>query len=122
MSRMLIAAAALGASTASYSATIKEWECRDFISPADVLVTATVNDGRTSGSISVAGVTHMTAYRVAGFDRRWDFGEAEDGSYTYASIVSPDGKGTYYDFSGSDTAKPSMIMKFRQRPLPKERK
>jgi hypothetical protein len=115
MKQAIIAFVTLVITVSSYAAVLEEWECKDFISPANVLVTARINDGRTTGAISVAGVTHQTDFLVAGFDRRWDFGKRRDGYYTYSFIISPDGTGKYYDFSGSETAKPSMLMTCQQR-------
>ena len=119
MRTSLIAISALFLVSEAHAATIEEWECRDkFGSSEAVLAEAKVNEGRETGAISVAGVTHKTRYQVAGFDRRWDFGIQKDGTYTYAFIISPDGTGTYFDFGGAKTAKPSILMQCTQRTIP----
>lgn len=99
----------------SRSAALEEWECRDIYGASKILAKATVDDGGKTGAISVAGVTHKTAYAVNGFERRWDFGLRNDGSYTYAFIVRPDGAATYFDFGSSKTAKPSIFMQCKQK-------
>jgi hypothetical protein len=105
------------ADDAPTAAPVEAWECTDVLGDWDkIIVEAYVGKGRTAGSIRVAGVIHKTVYRVAGFQRRWDFGAKSDGSYSYAFIVDPDGSASYFDFSGSKTARPSMVMKCRMRP------
>ena len=54
------------------------------------------------GRVLVASTTQEASFRIAGLNRRWDFGddESEDG-YSYAFIIKPDGTGLYYDFSTS---------------------
>ena len=47
------------------------------------------------GKVSVAGITHRTRFKIAGFERRWDFGE----NLNYAFVINPNGDGAYYDFS-----------------------
>ena len=52
------------------------------------------------GKVSVAGTIHPAFFRIAGLNRRWDFGYGWDG-YPYAFVIKPDGTGLYYDFSTS---------------------
>ncbi len=70
------------------------------------------------GEVSVAGTTHPASFKVAGLDRRWDFGHdtTANGLWPYAFLIKPDGTGVYYDFSLSTdgTAKPSQIFQCEQ--------
>jgi hypothetical protein len=93
---------------------IEVWECTDIFADSEtVLVTATVEEGRKKGNISVAGVTHSARFEVAGFDRRWDFGELSR-SYRYAFVIEPDGDAAYFDFGGEKKANAKKVMKCRQ--------
>ena len=57
---------------------------------------------RDYGWVTVANAAHVASFRIAGLNRRWDFGDDESGdSYPYAFIIKPDGTGLYYDFSTS---------------------
>jgi hypothetical protein len=67
-----------------------------------IVVTTTINEDGETGTINVAGVTHQATYQVQGFDRRWDFGLQDDGSYNYAFVLKPDGTAIYYDFSNAE--------------------
>lgn len=54
------------------------------------------------GRVLVASTTQRASFRIAGLNRRWNFGDDESGdSYPYAFIIKPDGTGLYYDFSTS---------------------
>lgn len=68
-----------------------------------------------SGRVSVAGVTHLTRFQVAGLNRRWDWG-----GHQYAFVIEPDGTGAYYDFSVFDSvfgdAKPSQVFECQLSP------
>jgi hypothetical protein len=76
------------------------WSCSERYSrESAVLVVAIINEGRSSGSIRVAGTTYTTAFRTQGFDRRWDW---EESSESYAFVVAPNGDGAYFDFSFAD--------------------
>ena len=102
------------------AAPVETWECKDRYDFSDswknILVVATIDSGRTTGSVTVAGDTQSAQYRVAGFQRRWDFGPMKkNGGFTYSFIIDPNGEGSYYDFSQADTAKPSLFMTCRQR-------
>jgi len=95
---------------------VEKWECKDFLADGwkTVLVTATVDSGRASGTITVAGVTWYTDFEVQGFNRRWDFGPKTDPAL-YAFVINPDGTGAYYSFETAKETKPSMFMECRQR-------
>lgn len=113
------------ANTAVAQQVVEVWECTTlsstsklFIDWNNILVTSKIFEGREEGSIDVAGTTHRTIYRVEGFNRRWDFELADDFTYNYAFIISPDGYGKYFDFRNSETgesASPSMLMTCRQK-------
>ena len=54
------------------------------------------------GRVTVANTAHLASFRIAGLNRRWDFGDDESGDeYPYAFIIKPGGTGLYYDFSTS---------------------
>ena len=89
--------------------TTEKWRCFDRYDSgkkrALVKLTRVTEDGGKSGfgEVSVAGITHKASFKVEGFDRRWDFGdESIWDPYLYAFIIYPDGRGAYYDFSGTD--------------------
>jgi hypothetical protein len=63
----------------------------------NILLVATVNEDRTSGTIQVAGITHNARYWVEGIDRRWNWGDGKDWKYSF--IIKPDGSAAYYDLS-----------------------
>jgi len=96
---------------------VEKWECKDYSADGwkTILVTATVDNGRETGTIAVAGVTYYAAFHVAGFNRRWDFGPKSD-PVLYAFVIKPDGTGLYYDFETErHLTKASMVMECRQR-------
>ena len=87
----------------------EKWQCyaiTDY-AKATVLVELTrYGEGQRFGEVSVAGVTHRAYFQVAGFNRRWDFGE----ELNYSFIIHPDGAGGYFDFSAvkdGETTRPS---------------
>lgn len=95
MTRLIVALSLLGSATAVLGET---FECRD---PAEdknspVLVVATVNDDRETGTIKVAGVKYETDYWVNGFDRVWAW-DYEDEEPQFWLIIEPDGTGLYYE-------------------------
>ena len=97
--------------------SVERWECRDYLGSSwnDILVRATVDSGRASGTIEVAGVTWYTAFEVEGFNRRWNFGP-KDHSTRYAFVIAPDGISRYYDFaSESHKTKADAVMECRKR-------
>ena len=55
------------------------------------------------GTVSVAGIAYLAQFRVAGFDRRWDFGEGD--IFKYSFVIHPDGNGAYYVFFESKTGR-----------------
>jgi hypothetical protein len=112
---LLIASAT--ASAMGQAKPVEKWECKDFSADGwkEILVTATVDSGRETGTIAVSGATHKTRFQVAGFNRRWDFGETDRKTYKYAFVVEPNGEAAYYDFTTEAQTKPSILMKCRQR-------
>lgn len=96
---------------------VETWECVDGSDYEwkNILAVATVDSGRTSGTITVAGVTHRTAFHVEGFMRRWDFGERQGGGYRYSFQMQPDGTALYYDFRDAEQlSRASVVMECRQ--------
>ena len=95
--------------------SLETWRCfdrTDFNRRTPLVTLARL--GRRGG-VSVAGVDYSTDFRVEGLDRRWNFGEYEDG-WPYALLIKPNGSGLYFDFSSSDdgTAKPSQFFECEQ--------
>ncbi len=89
-------------------AKAEQWNCYDNeyssrVNSSKVIVVVTADTKNNTGKVKVAGTIHSARYSVKGFDRRWDFG-------SYAFLIEPNGYAFYYDFSSSDTAKPSMIL------------
>jgi hypothetical protein len=120
--RNLIAILLLTFSAMAQAEPIETWECKQYGSGGDsILVTATVEEGRKEGRISVAGVTHVAEFAVTGFDRRWNFGPKKRETFAshYAFIIMPNGEANYYDFTLEDTAKPSNRMWCSQKPAEK---
>ena len=69
------------------------WRCQSgtyWSEKGKIVVIATINKDKKSGSIKVAGTTHQASYKVDGFDRRWNFGLTADG-YDYSFVIRPDG-------------------------------
>lgn len=113
--RLILIAALVPTVAHAQAKPVERWECREKYSQNDaVLVRATVDSGRHSGTLTVAGVTYTTAFEVAGFNRRWDFGPKGD-RWRYAFIIDPEGDGSYYDFTSKTSGvMPSLILECRQ--------
>ncbi len=93
----------------SSGTTTEKWRCfgtYDFDKKTAVVkLTRVARNGEKSGlgEVSVAGITHKASFKIEGFDRRWDFGDESIGDpYLYSFVIDPSGRGTYYDFSGTD--------------------
>ncbi|VUX56210.1 exported protein of unknown function [uncultured Woeseiaceae bacterium] len=71
-------------------------------SSGTVVVVATINEDRITGTIKLAGATYQAKYHVQGFDRRWDFGLNAEYEYDLALVISPSGIALYYDFSRAE--------------------
>ena len=91
----------------SSGTTTEKWRCFDKFDfdkkTALVKLTRVTKDGEKSGfgEVLVAGVTYKALFKVKGLDRRWDFGlETRTGLHSYAFLITPNGGGAYYDFSG----------------------
>ena len=94
------------------------WECRAYSAQdwKHIIVKANASDDHKSGTIEVAGVKWETAFHVEGFNRRWDFGERKTGGHRYAFVITPDGRGRYYDFGEGDHAdRAADVMECRQK-------
>ncbi len=96
--------------------TIEVWQCQEYEygNWSNILVNATVNEGRESGEIFVSGVIHESTFEVDGFNRRWNFVLSEEGTYDFAFIMNPNGNASYYDFSLNKSTKPSMFLYCRE--------
>lgn len=113
--RIFAALVLLAASAATRAAPVEVWECRGVADSSEpVLVSATVDAGRSAGNISVAGVTHAAAFRVLGFNRRWDFGPQSRTGYPYAFVIEPNGDATYYEIGESGKEGARNFMKCAQ--------
>lgn len=66
----------------------------------EAVLMAVINEDGRSGTVKVAGVAHRARVTREGIDRRWDFDLGSNRVYKYAFVISPDGVGRYYDFSG----------------------
>ena len=118
---VLLIASATASAMAQKAEPVERWECRDFTASNwnSIIVTATINDDRTTGTVVVAGTTWYTSYFVEGFDRRWDFGPKEHPA-RYAFVIFPNLSGAYYDFSLANyqtgtPIKAEHVMECRQR-------
>ena len=111
--RLVVCVALMGAcilvqTQESNGTTTEKWRCFDKWDfdkkTALVKLTRVTKDGEKSGfgEVSVAGVTHKALFEVQGLNRRWNFGEETRAGllYSYAFVITPDGGGAYYDFSG----------------------
>lgn len=101
----------------SIADAIETWTCTERYG-SEILAVASVNAGRESGQIKVAGVVHEARFQTKGFERRWDFGLSDDFTYHYAFVVEPNGDASYYDFSSSkkvEIVKPSIFMKCKNK-------
>lgn len=87
------------------TANAETFKCKSgtYWDSSKIVVIATINEDGESGTIKVAGVTYQARYKVKGFDRRWDFGLQDDGTFDYAFILKPGGNATYYDFSSAES-------------------
>ena len=102
---------------------IETWRCfalSDYDKATALFTLIRVRSGGEDviGEVSVAGVSHMAQFQVAGLDRRWDWGCEERTGCRYAFSIIPDDTGAYYDFSVSDDgrAKPSQFFECQLSP------
>ena len=114
--KFVCAIACLVLSAVAHGKPIEIWQCQQnsYDNWSNILVVATVEEGRNSGEITVAGVTHTASFEVEGFDRRWDFG-TKDNPVRFAFVIKPNGDAHYFDFRDGTTAKSSNFMFCRQR-------
>ena len=101
MKRTVLIAILSMLSVSAYAETFKCQSGNYWSEKGTIVVTATINQDGQTGTIKVAGVTHQAAYRVAGLNRRWDWGVNDD-SYIYAFVIKPDHSAYYLDFSLAD--------------------
>ena len=88
------------------TANAETFKCKSgtYWDSSKIVVIATINEDGETGTIKVAGVTHQAKYHVKGFDRRWDFGLQDDGTFDYAFVLKPGGLAHYYDFSSAEAS------------------
>ena len=102
-------------------AGIEQWKCGDYIDGCGFLatdcVTLTANLNNGTGEVKFGEFVKRARFEVEGIERRWDWSLNLSGSYDYAFIISVDGKGSYYNFRGSDSgkAKPTDLFKCAKR-------
>ena len=85
----------------AHAEVIEKWECVDFPNGKEVIAIASVDKGRKTGTIQVAGVTYDAAYKISGFERLWLFGDdpEDKDKYGYFFKVEPNGMAIYYEYS-----------------------
>lgn len=98
--------------TVANEETIDTWTCTESSYTTEVLVTAVSYMPSGYGDIDVAGINHKGFYRVDGFDRRWNFGLNEDGSFDYSFFIDPKGFGRYSNFSSVEAGETVMPSQF----------
>ena len=97
---------------AEKSSDVEKWRCASASASTMYLVTqnpghfpedkVVVRLSRPAGKITgkgevfVAGILYRADFQMEGFDRRWYFGADRE----YSFVISPEGAGRYYDFSG----------------------
>ena len=86
---------------------IETWRCfawSDYDRATALFTLARARGGSKDliGEVSVAGVTHLAQFQVAGLTRRWDWNCDEETGCRYTFSIEPDSTGRYYDFSISE--------------------
>ena len=102
-------------------AGIEQWKCGDYFDGCGslatncIMLTASLHDG--TGEIRFGDIVEPTRFQVQGIERRWDWCLNAEGAYECAFFISVDGKGSYFNFRGSDdgTAKPTDLFKCTKR-------
>jgi len=110
---MLISSGISAEEKVEKSSDIEEWRCASGSAAGLYLITQNPEEfpeervvvrlfqpvGKTKGKgeVSVAGVNYDAAFEMEGLNRRWVFGEDRE----YSFVITPEGGGTYYDFSGN---------------------
>lgn len=106
---------------AGIKAGIEQWKCGDyfegcgFFTTDCVMLTANLHNG--TGEVKFGEFIERTEFSVQGLERRWDWCWGADGRSDCAFLISVGGKGSYYNFRGSDdgSAKPSDLFKCTRR-------
>ena len=86
-------------------AGVEQWRCGDyvggcgFLSTDCVTLTANLRDG--TGEVSFGAFVGRTEFHIQGIERRWDWCPEHDGSFGCAFVISPDGRGRYFNFAAS---------------------
>ena len=100
MKKFILAVILFAISVTVHAANEMEtWECKDPNGKwNDILVTAIANKTTGDGTIKVAGIEHSTKFKIAGFDRQWQFGkESSTGIFQYVFRVKPNGIAHYFN-------------------------
>ena len=109
--KILVLVAVMAMSATGSAQAYEKWECYHFSKPQQVLVTAEIIEPENgfNGAITAAGERQLASYGVQGLDRRWDFGN----NLNYSFTIDVKGAGEYYDFSNIDpgkTTQASMVL------------
>ncbi|MYE01845.1 MAG: hypothetical protein F4Y03_11315 [Alphaproteobacteria bacterium] len=89
------------------------WKCTGRFSSVDTIVLTRFMEGGLDigrGTVRAAGVTHETAFRVDGIDRRWNWGldaGSNPRAYRYSFLIEASGDGMFFNFGSRDRVKPS---------------
>lgn len=118
--------AALAASAAVAEDVVEErWRCYGYsdYNRTKVLITLSVYEQTPAAKeaglvfqpaeIEVAGTEFLAAFTRPGFDRRWDFLDAQENEYAF--VIDPEGTGRYYVFEkGEDATRAADVYKCEQ--------
>lgn len=78
------------------------WSCKALLPPDGENVLWLVDSGESS-YVKVFGERIPALYHLEGLEKRWDWGEEDDGSYRYSLVLHPDLTAAYYDFGPLET-------------------
>ena len=83
------------------------WKCGYGSGAYRAWVLTDPDDVFAGGIVEANGIRKISLYQEQGLSHRWNFDPDEDGRYTAAFVIDPDGVGSYYVFrEGESTAKP----------------
>jgi len=103
-----------------YAASLISWDCKEYFDGDRTLVEVGYFDNPSFKDIGIilydgGNKGETTFYGRTGLDQRWDW-NTNGGSYSF--IISPDGKGLYYDFTSipsGETTKAKAVYKCKQK-------
>ena len=96
---VLVAVASV-ASSVLHAQVSETWQCFNFFDSDrdnvlfEVFGAMPAGEQYGLGIVSIGGFVQGATFYIDGLDRRWDFGDN-----VYSFIITPDGTGTYFDFS-----------------------